>query len=352
MKGNNNAIDVLLVGSYPPPHGGQSIHIESLYSYLKDGLRVRVVNTGVNKNIQECGIRSVTSSKALLKTVLCDYKMRLLHLHVSNVVDFGKLVPVYAAAAVKGFKWIMTIHSGNIESTLERLTFFEKILVKIMLSRVDKIICVNNKIMTLLSKWTKGEKLDVIPAFSIRYAEKKLPEEVEIFINTHDPVVTCVGFYEPVYGLDFAILSILQLRRIFANLGLIIIGDKRNASNYEDMIHENRLDNHVLLCDNIDHSVCLSMMSKSALFLRPTMYDGDSISVREALSLGVPVAASRTEFRPPGVVIFERGDLQDMVKKMTSCLAEKREKYCVVEDDCTSLERVKKLYVTLLNGGS
>ncbi len=34
--------------------------------------------------------------------------------------------------------------------------------------------------------------------------------------------------------------------------------------------------------------------------LRTTHYDGDAISVREALAMGTPVIATRTAFRPEG----------------------------------------------------
>ena len=38
-------------------------------------------------------------------------------------------------------------------------------------------------------------------------------------------------------------------------------------------------------------------MSRITIFLRTTLYDGDSISVREALHLGVPVIASDNGMR-------------------------------------------------------
>jgi glycosyltransferase involved in cell wall biosynthesis len=57
-------------------------------------------------------------------------------------------------------------------------------------------------------------------------------------------------------------------------------------------------------------------MRRSHVFVRATLEDGDSISVREALALGVPVVASRVGTRPPGTILFHPGDVEDMLSKV------------------------------------
>jgi hypothetical protein len=46
------------------------------------------------------------------------------------------------------------------------------------------------------------------------------------------------------------------------------------------------------------------------------LFDGDSRSVREALSLGIPVVASDTGLRPAGVRLFKKGDVAEMVERI------------------------------------
>jgi len=43
----------------------------------------------------------------------------------------------------------------------------------------------------------------------------------------------------------------------------------------------------------------------TAVYLRPTLTDGDAVSIREALDAGVPVVASNVVRRPRGVVTAE-----------------------------------------------
>jgi glycosyltransferase involved in cell wall biosynthesis len=49
-------------------------------------------------------------------------------------------------------------------------------------------------------------------------------------------------------------------------------------------------------------------MRQANALLRTTLFDGDSISVREALYLGVPVIASDNGMRPEGCVLIPPSD--------------------------------------------
>ena len=57
------------------------------------------------------------------------------------------------------------------------------------------------------------------------------------------------------------------------------------------------------------------------MFVRATLADGDSTSVREALSLGVPVVASDIGTRPAGAILFPPGDVEEMLSKVELAMA-------------------------------
>jgi glycosyltransferase involved in cell wall biosynthesis len=99
-------------------------------------------------------------------------------------------------------------------------------------------------------------------------------------------------------------------------------GEERDKA--ERRVREAGLEENILLLGDVNHSACLALISACDVFLRPTLEDGDSISVREALALGVPVVASRAGARPAGAILFQPGDAEDLLAKIDLALAVKR----------------------------
>jgi glycosyltransferase involved in cell wall biosynthesis len=62
------------------------------------------------------------------------------------------------------------------------------------------------------------------------------------------------------------------------------------------------------MCGDVPHAQTLKTVAVSDVFLRTTLYDGDSISVREALHAGTPVIATDNRMRPPGVHLVPISD--------------------------------------------
>src|SRR5438132_1391412 len=65
----------------------------------------------------------------------------------------------------------------------------------------------------------------------------------------------------------------------------------------------------------------LAVMQTLDVFVRPTYFDGDAGSVREALALGVRVVASETDSRPQGVWRFPCGDADALAAAIDAALA-------------------------------
>ncbi len=78
-----------------------------------------------------------------------------------------------------------------------------------------------------------------------------------------------------------------------------------------------------------------SVLQQGDIFLRTTRFDGDAISVREALSLNVPVIASATDFRPSGVWKYREGDAEDLLRQIEAVNADilNREREEIVRED-------------------
>jgi glycosyltransferase involved in cell wall biosynthesis len=179
----------------------------------------------------------------------------------------------------------------------------------------------------------------------VDFSASLLPVEIEGFFTEHAPVIACVGLYEPTYGFRHAIRLLDDLRQRHPRAGLLLIGDRQGDEGCRELIAALRLTEDVHLCGNLDHDGCLATLRRATVFLRPTRFDGDSLSVREALALGVPVVASATDFRPPGVVLYDYADFDDLVGKVEETLRRADPSNRRAAQDCQHLEQVRQLYL-------
>ena len=98
------------------------------------------------------------------------------------------------------------------------------------------------------------------------------------------------------------------------------MGDDENRAEAEAFIARQGVRNTMFLAGDVDHELCLTLMSRCSVFVRPTFHDGDSISVREAMSLGIPVVASKVGTRPEGTLLFDAGDMDGLIAQIEKAL--------------------------------
>jgi glycosyltransferase involved in cell wall biosynthesis len=132
-----------------------------------------------------------------------------------------------------------------------------------------------------------------------------------------------VLFFRPEYGFDFLIDTLTRVKCLYPSFGCLVMGSGEQRARAEKRVREAALDDSVLLLGDVDHDTRLALMSACDVFLRPTLEDGDSISVREALSLGIPVVASRVGTRPDGAILFRPGDVDQMLAGIELALTTK-----------------------------
>ena len=221
---------------------------------------------------------------------------------------------------------ILTLHSGMVPSYLETASSWRRRLAALTCSLYRKVICVSPEIRSaLLALGFAPGRIEVLPAFlSVEGPEVAPKTELLAWIGLHRPLFSTVLFFRPEYGFDLLVAALARLRHRYPSLGCLVMGSGEQRAEAEKRVREAGLEENILLLGDVNHDACLALMSACDVFVRATLEDGDSISVREALSLGVPVVASRTGARPPGVLLFQPGDVEEMVAKVELALTAKR----------------------------
>jgi glycosyltransferase involved in cell wall biosynthesis len=178
-----------------------------------------------------------------------------------------------------------------------------------------------------------------------------LPLEISDFFRAHSPTLISVGLLEPEYDFALQIEALGRVRQTFPNAGLAIIGSGRLESELRSKISVQEWASHILLCGDVPHQSTLQAISLSNVMLRTTLYDGDAVSVREALYLGVPVIASDNGMRPLGVVLIPRQNLNalcDAIEHVVNGQVKKSAPLVPVDE--TNIEAVFRLYQELADG--
>ncbi len=179
-----------------------------------------------------------------------------------------------------------------------------------------------------------------------------LNEPLVSWVEQHRPLLSTTLFFRPEYGFDLLVDAIAALRRNHPSLGCLVMGSGENRAEAERRIRDAGLEGSIILLGDVDHQTCLRVMSLSDIFLRTTLRDGDSISVREALSLGVPVVASRAGTRPAGVMLFRPAESGGTgFETIESALAENTDDEATrypMATDC--VERLLEIYGQVVSG--
>jgi len=304
---------ILIIGPYPPPYGGQSVHVKELCNFLKRQLKdARVLNIGEGRKIlnSDCiNINNVFDFSLKLIYFLFNGFSVHIHTHGHSSASWRQIFFSGCITRIFGKKFYVTLHSGMCPAYVKNSSGINKFFIKLTIRLSTHIVAVNKDIFDSLNTlYNIKDKAKIIEAFSITTEENrvKIDNQLEELIKTHKPLISCIGFPRPEYGLYLIPGLVENLVKIFPNVGILVIG--ANCPNDSEAPIENK---SIHWLGPQDRTTSLYLISQSDLFVRPTLEDGDAISVREALAFNIPVVASKVGYRPEGVVQFEAGNLKE-----------------------------------------
>jgi len=321
-----DAMKILLVGPCPPPRGGISVHVETARRLLRQaGVPCLALDAKGHRAAGESR-RSPTRDGLRLLIAVRRLARRgwTLHLHTNGHNPKSWLLALacgLAATAAPGR--VLTLHSGMVPHYLSRGPWWCHMLARLALGRFDHVVCVNDEIRaTLVALGGTGDTaLDTLPAYlPAPRAPVAVPDATRRWLASHQPVIATTLFFRPEYGFELLLEAVSRLAPRHPRLGCLVMGGQEGEAEARRPLRDHGANGRLLLAGDLTHDLCLELLSRSDLFVRPTLVDGDALSVREALSLGLPVVASDTGARPPGVSLFRPGDLDGLVAGIEAAL--------------------------------
>jgi glycosyltransferase involved in cell wall biosynthesis len=339
---------VLQLGPYPPPHGGVQTNLVAIRRLLrKRGIPCAVINiTGA----PESGDEAVYYPRGVLPLLrlLARLEYDIVHLHLGGNLTPRLLGLAAVCSMLPGKRSVLTFHSGGYPSSPEGRRARRGTLRGAVLRRFDRIIVVNQELADLFRRF--GCRPDAIrlilpheaPTLGADEPGAALPASLRAFLAAHETLMTTVGLLEPEYDLGRQIDVFPRIREAVPGAGLLIVGSGSLEAALRAQIAQSPAAGHILLAGDVPHEHTLRAIAASRAFLRTTLYDGDSISVREALALGTPVVATDTGMRPEGVHLVPIGDSAALVAAATAAAAAPRAPRA--DDGAANIEAVLRLY--------
>jgi glycogen synthase len=310
-------VRVSLIGNWPRPYGGVAIHVAALARTLRArGADVVVLDIGRGDH-RGPGVRPARGAlRYAMALSAVAAEERLVHLHTSGANAKSWLVALAAGRArrARAPRGVLTLHSGSAPAFLRR-EGPHRALAATACAGFGAVVAVNDEIADALAgTGVERSRVRILPAFSGEVLEPlEAPPGLASFRAGHAPLLAAALAPGPVYGPELLADSFRRLRRERPGAGLVVFGAGTDGPAWTGP--------GLLGLGEIGHRAALAVLAASDVFVRPTLADGDAITVREALALGCAVVASAVGHRPAGCHLFPVGDVEALSARLGDAVA-------------------------------
>jgi len=319
-----------ILGRLPPPYGGVTVHLNRLARLLvRSGIPYRIYDTDGRVDPDRHAVAGGNTPLWLLK-FLATVPEPGVHLHTNNIKT------IMLAAVVLPWRkrrLLVSLHSEAPMRWYRGVGPTRQRFWQWCMHRCHHVLAANQPLDTWLGELgLPPERRSVIPAFlppsDTETAAEDLAPEVTQFLDDHTPIIGSQGFFgyfvegRHLYSFDMIHDLILALRQHFPRLGVYTLISGTYEQDHRNTVLAERtrsgLDGSWIFLSDVANTSAL--YDRTDLYLRPTVTDGDSVSVRECLFLRTPVVASDAVPRPAGCVLFRSRDRADMTAKVEGVL--------------------------------
>jgi glycosyltransferase involved in cell wall biosynthesis len=290
---------IVQIASYYPPHlgGMENVAAQIAEGFVDKGYEVAVYTSNIgysrdaepNSKSQVHYLKSIEFAHTpiiftLFFRLLALPRHSLIHLHVAHA--FSPEI-VYLISKLKGIPYIAHIHldvdpSGPLGFLLET---YKRVFLKPILKSAAKIICLSEmqKKLIALKYALPLESIVVIPnGVAEKYFISKKTSENTV------PHLLFVGRLAAQKNLSLLIEAIALMQ---TNVFLDIVGEGELREDIEALIQKYKLQN-VKLHGKKTGKELIELYKSADIFVLPSLKEGVSLAMLEALAAGLPVVAS------------------------------------------------------------
>ncbi|HET9753259.1 MAG TPA: glycosyltransferase family 4 protein [Myxococcales bacterium] len=288
-------------------------HVEELFHAVRaGGARCEVLDIGKGQ-LPADGVVPA-GGMARFSALLGAYAARgfRIHVHTSGANPRSwMLAQACAAAGRLSGGALITLHSGLLPAWLEEAPS-RAALARAVLVQFAHVIAVSEPIRDALRRCGL-DGVTVLPAFSREFVKPSAPPPGLAEVRARARPLYCAMIApRPEYGAGILLDAFAQVRGQLPGAALALYGPGSESVAAEGV--------HAF--GELHRPQALALMAACDVFVRPTLADGDSVSVREALALGCAVVATSVGHRPAGVRLVPPGAVAPLAGALVEAAGE------------------------------
>ena len=323
---------IILFGPLPPPYGGVSVLLSTLWEHVKDApvfLWAYFGTKSHDKRIIRFNHRRLGVIKPLLKQGQHSRIIDFTHFHLEYPNPI--LLPIWLLAKrMLGFEWVKHVCDGSLAERYRKFTRAQKKRFARAIANIDEFIVVNEGLRDwLINEAHVSQAITIIPSLL------NIPSDGDMNLSNqseaplrefikHKKRVCCIGTFIPAYGFAHVAEAIEKLRvESGDDIALLLLdGTFATDSDYREMVLARR--DWITVLSNIPNPEIYKILPLCDLFVRAFGAESYGISRVEAIWGGVPViAVDIGETR--GMITYAFGDVERLTKLIADVLSgEKR----------------------------
>jgi glycosyltransferase involved in cell wall biosynthesis len=318
---------VVLLGPYPPPHGGVSIYVKTLFGHLRArGLRLWTYG---DREVRGANVHFMKDKRReLVPLILREGRGARVADCTHFLLEYpSALVPVWLMLKrLLGFEWVKIVHDGSLPARHVNFTPGRRALFRLAAGGVTEFVAVSEE----LARWLR-EELRVTQPVSVvksllpvaRAGDDELPAELEAAAADYTRRarrVCSAGAFLHEYGFLHAARAVERLRlETGEDVGLLLLdGDFAADAAYREEVLRGRA--WVTVLKNVAHADVFRLMRRSHAFVRGFGPESYGLSRVEAIWCGLPVVATRAgETR--GMLLYDFGDVDALTRQLERALS-------------------------------
>ena len=311
--------EITIVGGLPEPVGGVtnfvfrfSVHFKSRIKTVIDlyPSMTKWEVAGVQRFIRP---RSKCASMFWLLHRILSCDSGILYFNFSSPRSFFLL---FFLPKRKGVKWALTLHHGELSNSIEKSSFFLRLVTRKALIRIERVGHIGGKqrefykefgvdenrlysVVTYLPYVDGGPTNDGVQHAAVRQRLEGLRGRVS-------KLVVASGYPTSIYRHDW-VLRYFEEFSGDAGLVMCLYGADSDGLLEDYKTWAATLPN-VMVVETLSPHQFQELLRRADIYVRPTLTDSYGVAVAEALACGLIVIASDACERAPGAHLFERND--------------------------------------------